>query len=151
MSMLSEFKEFAVKGNVVDMAVGIIIGAAFTAVVTSIVDDIMTPIVGSIAGDLDFANRFWVVESGDPAGPYATLAAARESGAVVVAYGRFVNQLTSFLIVAAVLFFLIRWINRLRRSDTSPAPTTMPCRFCKSHIDRAATRCPQCTSDLVAG
>ncbi|MBT8192512.1 MAG: large conductance mechanosensitive channel protein MscL [Acidimicrobiia bacterium] len=148
--MFNEFREFAIKGNVVDMAVGIMIGAAFTSVVNSVVSDIITPIVGSVAGGLDFGDRFWVIESGDPAGPYASVTAAREAGAVVVAYGRLINQIISFLIVAAVLFLLIRWINRLRRSDTAPAPTTKPCPFCKSHVDRDATRCPQCTSELQA-
>lgn len=148
--MLNEFREFAIKGNVVDMAVGIIIGAAFTSVVNSMVDDVLTPVVGSIAGDLDFADRFWVLESGDPAGPYSTVSAARDAGAVVVAYGRLVNQVISFLIVAAVLFVLIRWINRLRRTDTDAAPTTKSCPYCRSHIDQDARRCPQCTSELEA-
>jgi len=148
--MLNEFREFAIKGNVVDMAVGIIIGAAFTSVVNSMVDDVLTPVVGSIAGDLDFADRFWVLESGDPAGPYATVSAARDAGAVVVAYGRLINQVISFLIVAAVLFVLIRWINRLRRTDTDAAPTTKSCPYCRSHIDQDARRCPQCTSELEA-
>ncbi|MBT8202599.1 MAG: large conductance mechanosensitive channel protein MscL, partial [Acidimicrobiia bacterium] len=128
--MLNEFREFAIKGNVVDMAVGIIIGAAFTSVVNSVVDDVLTPVVGSFAGDLDFADRFWVIESGNPAGPYASVDAAEEAGAVVVAYGNLINQVISFLIVAAVLFVLIRWINRLRRTDTASAPTTKACPFC---------------------
>ena len=146
--MLNEFREFAIKGNVVDMAVGIIIGAAFTAVVTSLVDDVMTPVIGALAGDLDFGDRFWIIEGGDPAAPYSSVAAAEEAGAVVLAYGRFFNQIISFFIVAFALFVLIRWINRLRRTDTAPAPTTKSCPFCKSHIDMDATRCPRCTSDL---
>jgi len=148
--MLNEFREFAIKGNVVDMAIGIIIGAAFTAVVTSVVDDILTPIIGAMAGDLDFADRFWVIESGDPAGPYGSITAAKDAGAVVIAYGRLINQIISFLIVAVVLFLVIRWINRLRRSDTQAAPTTRSCPYCKSHIDLAARRCPRCTSELEA-
>ncbi|MBT8216695.1 MAG: large conductance mechanosensitive channel protein MscL [Acidimicrobiia bacterium] len=148
--MLNEFREFAIKGNVVDMAVGIIIGAAFTSVVNSVVDDVLTPVVGSFAGDLDFADRFWVIESGNPAGPYASVDAAEEAGAVVVAYGNLINQVISFLIVAVALFVLIRWINRLRRTDTEAAPTTRSCPFCKSHIDQDASRCPQCTSQLEA-
>ncbi len=147
--MLKEFREFAIKGNVVDMAVGIMIGAAFTAVVNSIVGDVLTPIIGTVTGDLDFTNRFVVLEQGSPPEPYGSLDAAKEAGAVVLAYGRLVNQVISFLIVAAVLFLLIRWINRLRRSDTPPAPTTKSCPYCKSHIDMDATRCAQCTSELA--
>ncbi len=146
--MLQEFREFAIKGNVVDMAVGIIIGAAFTAVVNSVVGDVLTPIIGTLTGDLDFSNRFAVLDAGDPPGPYQTLAAAEDAGATVLAYGRLLNEIISFLIVAAALFFLIRWINRLRRTDTPPAPTTKSCPYCLSHIDLEATRCPQCTSDL---
>lgn len=147
--MLNEFREFAIKGNVVDMAVGIIIGAAFTSVVNSVVDDIMTPVIGALAGDLDFGDRFWVIESGDPAGPYASVVDATEAGAVVVAYGRLVNQIVSFIIVALALFLLIRWVNRLRRTDTDAAPTTKTCPFCKSHIDVDASRCSHCTAELA--
>ncbi len=146
--MLREFREFAIKGNVVDMAVGIVIGAAFTAVVNSVVGDVLTPIIGVLTGDLDFSNRFVVLEAGSPAGPYTTVQGAEDAGANVLAYGQLVNQVISFLIVAAALFVLIRWINRLRRSDTPPAPTTRACPFCKSHIDQEATRCPQCTSTV---
>lgn len=147
--MLNEFREFAIKGNVVDMAVGIIIGAAFTSVVNSVVDDIMTPVIGALAGDLDFGDRFWVIESGDPAGPYVSVVDATEAGAVVVAYGRLVNQIVSFIIVALALFLLIRWVNRLRRTDTDAAPTTKTCPFCKSHIDVDASRCSHCTAELA--
>ncbi len=146
--MLREFREFAIKGNVVDMAVGIIIGAAFTAVVNSVVGDVLTPLIGMFTGDLDFSDRFVVLDPGDPAGPYRTLGAAEEAGATVVAYGQLVNEVIGFLIVAGALFLLIRWINRLRRTDTPAAPTTKACPFCKSHIDVDAVRCPQCTSQL---
>ncbi len=146
--MLRQFREFAIKGNVVDMAVGIIIGAAFTAIVNSVVGDIFTPLLGVITGDLDFTNRFIVLSQGEPAGPYPTIAQAEEAGAVVLGYGRLFNEVISFVIVAVVLFLLVRWANQLRRSDTTPAPTTRACPFCKSHIDCDAVRCAHCTSEV---
>lgn len=147
--MLKEFREFAIKGNVVDMAVGIIIGAAFTAVVNSVVGDILTPIVGSLTGDLDFSDRFVVLDAGETTGPFTSVQAAEDAGATVLAYGQLINEIISFVIVAFALFLLIRWINRLRRTDTPAAPTTKTCPFCRSHIDVDASRCPQCTSDLA--
>lgn len=144
--MIEEFKEFAIKGNVVDMAVGIIIGAAFTTVVKSLVDDVIMPPIGLLTGGLDFADHFVVLNAGTPAPPYATLAAAREAGATVIAYGSFVNSIVAFLIVALVLFALVRWMNQLRRPDTPPAPTTRACPFCAMHIAQVASRCPHCTS-----
>ncbi len=146
--MLQQFREFAIKGNAIDMAVGIIIGAAFTSVVNSIVDDLVTPLLGLLTGSIDFTNQFWVLSEGSPPGPYKTIGQAEDAGAVVLSYGMFINAVISFLLVAIVLFLLVRWINNLRRSDTPPAPTTRPCPFCKSHIDRDATRCPQCTSEV---
>ncbi len=146
--MLQQFREFAIKGNAIDMAVGIIIGAAFTTVVKSIVDDLITPVLGLLTGRIDFSNQFWVLSDGSPEGPYNTIDQAEEAGAVVLSYGMFVNAVFSFLLVAFVLFLLVRWINNLRRSDTPPAPTTRACPFCKSHIDNAASRCPQCTSEV---
>lgn len=147
--MLKEFKEFAVKGNVMDMAVGIMIGAAFSSVVKSIVDDLIMPPVTLLTGGLNFADKFLVLRAGTPPGPYVSLAQAKTAGATVVAYGQLINSLVSLLIIAIVLFFLVRWINRLRRPDTPPAPTTKACDFCRSVIDVAATRCPQCTSELT--
>ncbi len=146
--MLQQFREFAIKGNAIDMAVGIIIGAAFTTVVNSIVDDVITPVLGLLTGRIDFTNKFWVLSEGDVPGPYNTVRGAEEAGAVVLSYGMLINAIISFLIVAIVLFLLVRWINNLRRSDTPPAPTTRACPYCKSHIDNAATRCPQCTSEV---
>ena len=148
--MLKEFKEFAVKGNVVDMAVGIMIGAAFSSVVKSIVDDLIMPPVSLLTGGLNFADKFLVLRAGTPPGPYASLVQAKTAGATVVAYGQFINSMVSLLIIAAVLFVLVRWINRLRRPDTPPAPTTKSCDHCKSVIHLAATRCPHCTSELSA-
>ena len=112
--MWSEFKEFAVKGNVVDMAVGIIIGAAFGTIVKALVDGILMPPIGLLLGDVDFANIFTVLQEGDPAGPYATLEAAQEAGAVVMAWGALVNTVISFLIVAFSVFVFVKWINRLK-------------------------------------
>ena len=147
--MLKEVKEFAVKGSVMDMAVGIMIGAAFSSVVKSIVDDLIMPPVSLLTGGLSFADKFLVLRAGTPPGPYVSLAQAKTAGATVVAYGQFINSLVSLLIIAIVLFLLVRWINRLRRPDTPPAPTTKACDFCRSVIDVAATRCPQCTSELT--
>ena len=149
--MLKEFKEFAVKGNVMDMAVGVIIGAAFTTVVKSLVEDVIMPPLGLLTGGLDFAEKFVVLAAGATPGPYTTLAQAKASGATVMAYGTFVNSVVAFLMVAAVLFFAVRWMNRLRRPDTPAAPNTKVCPFCKSSIELGAVRCAFCTSALENG
>ncbi len=144
----AEFKAFAVKGNMIDMAVGIMIGAAFGTVVKSIVDDLVMPPIGLITGGLDMSDRFIVLRGGNPAAPYETLAAATEAGAVLLRYGAFINALVSFFIIAVVLFFIVRWINKLRSPDTPPAPRSRACPFCMSVVHEKATRCPQCTSEL---
>ncbi len=149
--MFEEFKEFAIKGNVVDMAVGIILGAAFSGLVDSLVKDLLMPPLGALTGDLDFAEQFVVLRAGSQPGPYVSLAAAREAGAIVMAYGVFINAVVSFLMVALALFFIVRWMNRLRRPDTPAAPTTRACPFCKSSIDVTASRCAHCTSALDDG
>lgn len=146
--MLQEFKEFAIKGNVVDMAVGIILGAAFTGIVQSVVDDVLMPLLGLATGGLDFSEHYVLLSDGATAPPYASIAAAREAGASVLAWGELINAMVSFTLVALALFFLVRWINRLRRPDTPPAPNTKACPYCKSHVDQGAVRCPQCTSEL---
>lgn len=146
--MLREFKEFAVKGNVVDMAVGIIIGAAFTTVVKSFVDHIVMPPLSLLTGGLDFSNKFLVLRDGSAPAPYATLADANNAGATVVAYGQFINAAVALLLVALALFFVVRWTNRLRRPDTPAAPRTRACPRCKSTIDDQATRCAFCTSEV---
>jgi large conductance mechanosensitive channel len=148
--MLKEFKEFAVKGNVVDMAVGIIIGGAFGTIVKSLVADVIMPPIGLLLGGVDFSNLFAVLRSGDPAGPYVALADAEAAGAVTINYGLFVNSVISFLIVAWAVFLLVKGMNRLRREEEAPAPapTTKDCPFCCSSIPINATRCPQCTSEL---
>ena len=144
------FKQFLMRGNVVDMAVGIIIGGAFGTIVKSLVDDVLMPPVGLFLGGVDFANLFAVVKQGATPGPYATVAEARMAGAVTINYGLFVNAVISFLIVACAVFLLIRSINAMRRRE-EPAPaasTTKECRYCATAIPIKATRCPQCTSDL---
>lgn len=151
--MLKDFKEFAMKGNVLDMAVGIIIGAAFGTIVNSLVQDVIMPPIGLLLGSVDFSNLFLVLKEGKVAGPYASLAAAKSAGAVTVNFGVFVNTIISFLIVAFSVFLLVRTVNRLRRQEQAPppVPTTKECVFCFSTIPIKATRCPQCTSELKMG
>ena len=147
--MWKEFKEFALKGNVIDLAVGVIIGSAFTSIVNSLVDDIIMPPIGALLGGVDFKDFFWLIEPGNPIGPYPTLAEASEAGAVTLNYGTFINHLVTFLIVAFALFLVIRGINRLgREEEQTPDPTTKVCPFCKTDIPLAASRCPNCTSQL---
>jgi large conductance mechanosensitive channel len=150
MGMIKEFREFAVKGNVVDMAVGIIIGAAFGTIVKSLVDDVIMPPIGLLLGNVDFSNLFVVIREGAQAGPYATIAAAHSTGAVTLNYGMFINTIISFVIVAFCVFLLVKNINRLKREEvTAPAsPTTKECPHCFSTISIKAVRCPHCTSTL---
>ena len=148
MSVLKEFREFAMRGSVVDMAVGIIIGAAFGAIVKSLVDDVLMPPIGLLLGQVDFSNLFAVLREGATAGPYASLAAAKAAGAVTVNYGLFINSIISFVIVAFAVFMLIRSLNRLRKAEAAPPPATRDCPFCCTAIPVAATRCPNCTSQL---
>lgn len=149
--MLKEFKEFAMRGNVVDMAVGIIIGGAFGTIVKSLVADVLMPPIGLLLGGVDFTNFFLTLKQGTTAGPYSTLAAAQETGAVVISYGVFLNAVISFLIVAFAVYLLIRGINRMQREQEAPEPepTTKECPFCISTIPIKATRCPNCTSELA--
>ena len=151
--MLKEFKEFVLRGNVVDMAVGIIIGAAFSAIVTSLVKDVIMPPIGLLLGGADFSNLFILLEAGSPAGPYASLADAQDASAVTINYGLFINAVISFLIVALVIFLLVRTINRMRREEEAPPaePTTQECPYCRSTIPVEAVRCPYCTSQLPMG
>ena len=149
--MLKEFKEFALKGNVVDMAVGIIIGAAFGTIVTSLVNDIIMPPIGLLLGGVDFANLFILLKAGTPAPPYSSLAEATAAGAVTINFGSFINTLVSFLIIAFVIFLLIRTINQLRQEEATPPaePGTKECPYCLSTIPVAASRCAHCTSELL--
>jgi large conductance mechanosensitive channel len=148
--MFKEFKEFAMRGNVVDMAVGIIIGGAFGTIVKSLVNDVMMPPLGLLLGGVDFSNFFVVLKDGTPAGPYNALGDAQAAGAVSINYGIFLNAVISFLIVAFAVFLLIRGINSMRRKEETSEPTTKECQFCASAIPIKASRCPQCTSQLAA-
>jgi large conductance mechanosensitive channel len=148
--MLKEFKEFAMRGNVVDMAVGIVIGASFGAIVSSFVADIVMPPIGLILGNVDFSSLFTVLKEGNIPGPYATPAAAKAAGAVTLNYGIFINTLISFLIVAFSVFLVIKNINRMKRKEEAPppAPSTKECPYCLSAIPVKAVRCAHCTSEL---
>ncbi|OGU54850.1 MAG: mechanosensitive ion channel protein MscL [Ignavibacteria bacterium RBG_13_36_8] len=148
--MFKEFKEFAMRGNVVDMAVGIIIGAAFGTIVKSLVTDIIMPPVGLLLGNVDFTNLFIVLKEGTAAGPYVALTDAQTAGAVTINYGVFINSVISFLIVAFAMFVIIRSMNRLKRKEeTVPAePTIKECPYCYSTISVKATRCAHGTAEL---
>jgi large conductance mechanosensitive channel len=151
--MLEDFKTFIMKGNVIDMAVGIIIGIAFGLVVNSLVNDIIMPPIGLALGNVDFANLFVVLKEGLAPGPYASLAAAQAAGAVTISYGAFVNTVVNLLIIAAAVFFLIvRPVARMqaRKQAKEPAaPTTKECPYCFTAIPINASRCPNCTSQLT--
>ncbi len=144
--MLKEFKEFAMKGNVFDMAIGIIIGAAFGKIVTSFVSDVLMPPLGLLLGKMDFASLF-INLSGTH---YATLEEAKKAGAATLNYGIFINTVIDFLLVAFAVFLLVKQVNRLKRQPAPAAATTKDCPFCASAIPIPATRCPQCTSQLAA-
>ncbi|MFH2037106.1 MAG: large conductance mechanosensitive channel protein MscL [Candidatus Zixiibacteriota bacterium] len=149
--MIKEFKEFAVKGNVMDMAVGIIIGAAFGTIVKSLVADVIMPPIGLLLGNVDFSNLFITLKHGAAGmAQYATLAEAQAAGAVTLNYGQFVNTIISFLIVAFAIFMIIKNMNRLKREEPAPVaePTTKECPFCFSTVNIKATKCPNCTSSL---
>ncbi|HSM59248.1 MAG TPA: large-conductance mechanosensitive channel protein MscL [Longimicrobiales bacterium] len=150
MGIVKEFREFAIRGNVADMAVGIIIGAAFGTVVKSFVDDVMMPPLGMLVGDVDFQDIMVVLREGSTPGPYETLAAAREAGAVSLNLGVFFNAVVSFVIVAFAVFLLIRTLNRMKREEAPAPATTRDCPFCASSIPIKATRCPFCTSEVGA-
>lgn len=147
MSIVKEFRDFAIRGNVVDMAVGIIIGAAFTGIVNSLVNDVIMPPIGLLVGGVDFKELYVVLRAGTVPGPYASLDAAKEAGATTLNFGLFLNALLSFVLVAFAVFLLVRAMNRLRSGEV-PAPTTRPCPYCATAIPLAATRCPNCTSEL---
>lgn len=151
-AFLKEFREFAVKGNVVDMAVGIVVGGAFGTIVKSFVSDVIMPPIGLLVGHVQFSSLYWVIAQGNPPGPYKTLADAHKAGAVTLNYGTFIDNVVSFLIIAWAVFLMVRIINRLRRDfeapETPAALTTKECPYCASTIPLKATRCPHCTSEL---
>lgn len=144
--MFKEFKEFAMRGNVVDLAIGVIIGAAFGKIVSSLVSDVIMPPIGLLLGRVNFSNLFINI-SGQP---YDSLKAAQDAGAATINYGLFINNLIDFIIIAFVLFLVVRFINQLQRPKEEPAsaPTTKECPYCFSTIPVKATRCPDCTSQL---
>jgi large conductance mechanosensitive channel len=144
--MLKEFKEFIARGNVIDLAVGIIIGVAFGKIVTSLVNDIIMPPIGLLLGNVDFTNLF--INLSDRSFP--NLAAAKAAAAPTINYGSFINTLIEFLIIAFVIFLIVKAINRMRRRPEELPPTVKACEFCISSIPVQATRCPNCTSQLQA-
>jgi len=148
--MMKDFKEFALRGNVLDMAVGIIIGAAFATIVKSLVEDIIMPPIGLLLGNVDFTNLFVVIKQGVTAGPYAALLDAKEAGAVSINYGVFINHIITFLIIAFCVFMIVRNFMKLQKKKEEPAaePTTKECPHCFSTIPIKATRCAFCTSQL---
>jgi len=153
--MFKEFKAFITRRNVVDLAVGIVIGVAFGAIVTSFVNDILMPPIGLGLGNVDFGNLYTVIKEGAVPGPYLSLAAAREAGAVTINYGVFINVVINFLIIAAAVFFLVvrplnRYHARQQAAKPAAAPATRDCPFCATAIPVKATRCPNCTSQLPA-
>jgi len=144
--MLKEFREFAMRGNVVDLAVGVIIGAAFGKIVSSLVSDIIMPPLGLVLGQVDFSNLFLNLSGKH----YGSLADAKAAGAPTINYGIFINSVIDFLIVAFVIFLLVRGINRLHHAPAPQPPSTRPCPYCLTAVPLAATRCPACTSDIAA-
>ncbi len=148
MGFVKEFKDFAMKGSIMDLAVGIVIGSAFGAVVKSLVDEIIMPIAGFFMGGKDFSNLYTVLGNGGGLAGNETLAEARASGAAVIGWGQFINIIVTFLIVAFVVFMLVRSINKMR-AKKEPEPTERPCPECLSNIPKAATRCKECSADVT--
>jgi len=147
--MWNDFKAFVMRGNVMDLAVGVIIGAAFGAVVKSLVDDLIMPPLGIATGGMDFSDKYVLLKEGTKAlPPYPTLAAARDAGAVTLNYGAFINTMITFLVVALAIFMLVRAVNRLYRQPAPPTPNTKPCPYCTMSVSLEASRCPHCTSQL---
>lgn len=149
--MLKEFRAFVMRGNVLDLAVAFILGAAFTTIISSLVDDIIMPPIGLLLGGVDFLNLFVVLKEGAPAGPYLALDDAKAAGAVTINYGQFINAVVAFVIVALVLFLVVRWVASLRRREEAApeAPSTRQCPECQSTIAINARRCAFCTSQLA--
>jgi len=150
--MLQEFKKFIFKGNILDLAVGVIMGSSFGAIVASLVNDIIMPPIGLLLGGINFDNLLWVIKAGDPLPPYATSADAAAAKAVSINYGHFINLVITFLIIALVVFLLLKSVHKMLDATKKPveaaAPTTKECPFCASTIPLKATRCPHCTSQL---
>jgi large conductance mechanosensitive channel len=147
--MWKEFKEFAVKGNALDLAVGVIIGAAFGAIITSLVKDILTPVIGLLTGGLDFSNMFMVLKDAPGGATFATPAEAAKAGAVTLNYGNFITLVLNFLIVALCIFLIVRAVNRMKRPKAETTPVSKDCPFCAMTIPIKAARCPHCTSEMA--
>lgn len=142
--MIKEFKEFISKGNVMDMAVGVIMGGAFGKIVSSLVNDLLMPLIGLILGGVDFSNLFIALDGGN----YASLAAAEEAGVALFKYGAFIQNIIDFLIIAFCIFLMVKAFNKTKKEEPAPAPTTKACPYCKSEIAIDAVKCPHCTADL---
>lgn len=142
--MIKEFKEFISKGNVMDMAVGVIMGGAFGKIVSSLVNDLLMPLIGLLLGGIDFTNLFIALDGGN----YASLAAAEEAGAALFKYGAFIQNIIDFLIIAFCIFLMVKAFNKTKKEEPAPAPTTKACPYCKSEIAIDAVKCPHCTADL---
>ncbi len=148
--MWKDFKAFVMRGNVLDLAVGVIIGAAFGNIVKSLVDDVIMPPLGLATGGVDFSSKYALLKAGARPGPYASLADAKAAGAVTLNYGTFINNVITFLIVALAVFMLVKAVNKLYHRPAEPTPDTQPCPYCTMTISKAALRCPNCTSALGA-
>jgi large conductance mechanosensitive channel len=148
--MLKEFKEFAIKGNAIDLAVGVIIGAAFGGIVTSLVKDILMPPIGFLTGGLDFSNKFLVLKAAPTGAFFANPADAVKAGAITWNYGNFITVVINFIIVAFCIFLLVRALNRMKRPAPDAAPVSKDCPACQMTIPIKATRCPHCTSEIIA-
>ncbi len=147
--MIKEFKEFAIKGNMIDLAIGVIIGGAFGKIVTSLVNDIIMPLIGMLLGKVDFTNLFIVLGKVPEGTEILTLEAAKESGIATLNYGLFINNIIDFLIVAFSIFLVVRQINRFaKKKEVEPEVVTKQCKYCYSEIHKDATRCPLCTSQV---
>ena len=150
MSLWKEFKAFLSRGSVLDLAVGFIVGSAFSGVVKSLVDNVIMPPIGLLLGAVDFGELYAVLKAGQTPGPYATLQAANDAGAVTWRYGLFINSVVNFVIVAVAIFLIVKAMGRLmpKKEEAAAAPTTKACPFCQTEIPIAAKRCPHCTSHL---
>jgi large conductance mechanosensitive channel len=146
--MWKEFKAFIMRGNVLDLAVGVIIGGAFGAISKSLVDDVLMPPLGLVTGGVDFSGKYALLKAGGRPGPYASLADAKAAGAVTLNYGAFVNAVITFLLVSLAVFLLVKAVNRLYAKPAAPTPDTAPCPYCTMTVSNRATRCPHCTSTL---
>ena len=149
--MFKEFSEFLKRGSLIDMAIGIAVGTAFATIAKSLVDDIVMPPVGLLLGNVEFDDLYVLLRQGDPAGPYPTLEATREAGAVAIAYGNFINNVLAFLVIALVFFMILRSLNKLRRNEPGQAAEmrTKACPYCLTTVPAQATRCSACTSTLT--